>query len=34
MIKLPGDAILTNMAYSSGPNIIGVTDDKQLYGFW
>ena len=32
-IKLPGDKNVANMAYAAGSNIIGVSDDKELYGF-
>ena len=32
-IKLPGDKNVANMAYATGSSIIGVSDDKELYGF-
>lgn len=33
-IKLPGDRpVVSNVSYTPGANIIGVTDDQNLYGF-
>lgn len=32
-IRLPGEKNISNITYASGSNVIGVADDKMLYGF-
>jgi hypothetical protein len=32
-IRLPGEKHISNIAYAGGSNVIGVADDKMLYGF-
>lgn len=32
-IRLPGEKHISNITYACGANVIGVADDKMLYGF-